>query len=141
MASRDPPRTASGACDASICVTRYCRTSASAPPLVLHRCCNFCRLSSLCLLLYNSVTLRRSPLVLGKRSSPTGGDEWCVASEDCAFGPIGFERVRDVQVRQRGAPIAVLSICHCYCYWRCVRYILYRNDEFDGGIAWKRAVW
>ncbi len=38
-------------------------------------------------------TLR--PLVLGKRSSPHG-DEWCVASEDCAFGPIGFERVRDV---------------------------------------------
>ncbi|KAG2491227.1 hypothetical protein HYH03_010435 [Edaphochlamys debaryana] len=35
------------------------------------------------------------PLVLGKRSSPHG-DEWCMASEDCAFGPIGFERVRDV---------------------------------------------
>lgn len=33
--------------------------------------------------------------MLGKRSSPHG-DEWCVASEDCAFGPIGFERVRDV---------------------------------------------
>lgn len=36
-----------------------------------------------------------SPLVLGKRAHPDG-DEWCVASEDCAFGPIGFERVRDV---------------------------------------------
>ncbi|KAK9789949.1 hypothetical protein WJX73_008712 [Symbiochloris irregularis] len=36
------------------------------------------------------------PLVLGKRHS-RHGDEWCVASEDCAFGPIGFERVRDVQ--------------------------------------------
>lgn len=35
------------------------------------------------------------PLVLGKRSS-RHGDEWCVASEDCAFGPIGFKRVRDV---------------------------------------------
>ncbi|KAL3149372.1 hypothetical protein ABBQ32_002174 [Trebouxia sp. C0010 RCD-2024] len=35
------------------------------------------------------------PLVLGKRTSENG-DEWCVASEDCAFGPIGFERVRDV---------------------------------------------
>jgi glutamine phosphoribosylpyrophosphate amidotransferase len=35
------------------------------------------------------------PLVIGKRSSPQG-DEWCIASEDCAFGPIGFERVRDV---------------------------------------------
>ncbi|GIL45400.1 hypothetical protein Vafri_2653 [Volvox africanus] len=35
------------------------------------------------------------PLVIGKRSSPHG-DEWCIASEDCAFGPIGFERVRDV---------------------------------------------
>ncbi|MEW5316549.1 MAG: hypothetical protein WDW38_007917 [Sanguina aurantia] len=35
------------------------------------------------------------PLVLGKRSGPNG-DEWCVASEDCAFGPIAFERVRDV---------------------------------------------
>lgn len=37
------------------------------------------------------------PLVLGKRPSSQGsGHEWCVASEDCAFGPIGFERVRDV---------------------------------------------
>ena len=35
------------------------------------------------------------PLVLGKRTSDNG-DEWCVASEDCAFGPIGFQRVRDV---------------------------------------------
>lgn len=37
----------------------------------------------------------RSPLVLGKRQGRRG-EEWCVASEDCAFGPIGFERVRDV---------------------------------------------
>ncbi len=37
------------------------------------------------------------PLVLGlRRSANGGGDEWCVASEDCAFGPIGFKRVRDV---------------------------------------------
>lgn len=36
------------------------------------------------------------PLVLGKRQGRRG-EEWCVASEDCAFGPIGFERVRDVQ--------------------------------------------
>lgn len=35
------------------------------------------------------------PLVLGKRES-RHGDEWCVASEDCAFGPNGYERVRDV---------------------------------------------
>ena len=34
--------------------------------------------------------------MLGRRDGP-GGDEWCVASEDCAFGPIGFERVRDVR--------------------------------------------
>lgn len=33
--------------------------------------------------------------MLGKRAGPNG-DEWCVASEDCAFGPIAFERVRDV---------------------------------------------
>jgi glutamine phosphoribosylpyrophosphate amidotransferase len=39
---------------------------------------------------------RRRPLVLGRRESPDG-DEWAVASEDCAFGPIGFERVRDVR--------------------------------------------
>jgi hypothetical protein len=37
------------------------------------------------------------PLVLGRRASPHG-DEWAVASEDCAFGPIAFERVRDVKV-------------------------------------------
>lgn len=36
------------------------------------------------------------PLVLGKRVS-SAGDEWCVASEDCAFGPIGYKRVRDVR--------------------------------------------
>jgi amidophosphoribosyltransferase len=36
------------------------------------------------------------PLVLGRREGPKG-EEFCVASEDCAFGPIGFERVRDVQ--------------------------------------------
>lgn len=33
--------------------------------------------------------------MLGRRPHPDG-DEYCVASEDCAFGPIGFERVRDV---------------------------------------------
>eukprot|EP00195_Chlamydomonas_chlamydogama_P011123 CAMPEP_0202893048 /NCGR_PEP_ID=MMETSP1392-20130828/2691_1 /ASSEMBLY_ACC=CAM_ASM_000868 /TAXON_ID=225041 /ORGANISM="Chlamydomonas chlamydogama, Strain SAG 11-48b" /LENGTH=566 /DNA_ID=CAMNT_0049577231 /DNA_START=215 /DNA_END=1915 /DNA_ORIENTATION=- len=36
------------------------------------------------------------PLVLGKRPGPKG-DDWCIASEDCAFGPIGFTRVRDVE--------------------------------------------
>lgn len=43
----------------------------------------------------------RRPLVLGRRQGRRG-EEWCVASEDCAFGPIGFERVRDVQVRRQG---------------------------------------
>jgi len=37
------------------------------------------------------------PLVLGKRVDANGKEEYCVASEDCAFGPIGFTRVRDVQ--------------------------------------------
>lgn len=39
------------------------------------------------------------PLVLGKRRTKVDGiekDEYIFASEDCAFGPIGFERVRDV---------------------------------------------
>eukprot|EP00884_Botryococcus_braunii_P014172 jgi/Botrbrau1/22756/Bobra.0132s0088.1 len=36
------------------------------------------------------------PLVLGKRTG-ANGDEWAIASEDCAFGPVGFERVRDVR--------------------------------------------
>lgn len=36
------------------------------------------------------------PLVLGRRSSPRG-EEYCIASEDAAFGPIGFTRVRDIQ--------------------------------------------
>ncbi|CAG9467099.1 unnamed protein product [Pedinophyceae sp. YPF-701] len=35
------------------------------------------------------------PLVLGTRDTEDG-PEWAVASEDCAFGPLGFERVRDV---------------------------------------------
>jgi glutamine phosphoribosylpyrophosphate amidotransferase len=33
------------------------------------------------------------PLVLGHRSSEDG-PEWCFASEDCAFGPLGFTKVR-----------------------------------------------
>uniref|UniRef100_A0A383VKF7 Amidophosphoribosyltransferase n=2 Tax=Tetradesmus obliquus TaxID=3088 RepID=A0A383VKF7_TETOB len=38
------------------------------------------------------------PLSLGRRQSLDGkGTEWAIASEDCAFGPIAFERVRDVQ--------------------------------------------
>jgi hypothetical protein len=37
------------------------------------------------------------PLVIGRRASPGRSDEWVVASEDCAFGPIAFERVRDVK--------------------------------------------
>lgn len=38
------------------------------------------------------------PLVIGKRpSADASGIEWAIASEDCAFGPIAFERVRDVQ--------------------------------------------
>lgn len=37
------------------------------------------------------------PLVLGQRKGLDGdGDEWCLASEDAAFGPTGFTRVRDV---------------------------------------------
>ena len=39
------------------------------------------------------------PLVLGKRRSKIDGvekDEYIFASEDCAFGPIGYDRVRDV---------------------------------------------
>ena len=36
------------------------------------------------------------PLVLGQRKR-AGKKEYCIASEDCAFGPIGFERVRDVR--------------------------------------------
>jgi amidophosphoribosyltransferase len=36
------------------------------------------------------------PLVLGQRQNEKGEDEWCVASEDAAFGPLGFSTVRDV---------------------------------------------
>jgi amidophosphoribosyltransferase len=36
------------------------------------------------------------PLVLGQRDTQDG-PEYCVASEDCAFGPIGYRRVRDVR--------------------------------------------
>lgn len=37
----------------------------------------------------------RRPLVLGQRVSEAR-IEYCIASEDCAFGPIGFQRVRDI---------------------------------------------
>ena len=38
------------------------------------------------------------PLVIGQRKAVDGSDkdEFCVASEDSAFGPLGFNRVRDV---------------------------------------------
>lgn len=38
------------------------------------------------------------PLVIGQRKalSDDDKDEWCIASEDSAFGPLGFKRVRDV---------------------------------------------
>eukprot|EP01025_Chloroclados_australasicus_P052179 TRINITY_DN6073_c0_g1_i4.p1 TRINITY_DN6073_c0_g1~~TRINITY_DN6073_c0_g1_i4.p1 ORF type:complete len:495 (+),score=42.13 TRINITY_DN6073_c0_g1_i4:56-1486(+) len=36
------------------------------------------------------------PLILGVRET-VNGEEYCVASEDCAFGPIGFRRVRDIR--------------------------------------------
>ena len=39
--------------------------------------------------------LPRRPLVLGQRVSEAR-IEYCIASEDCAFGPIGFQRVRDI---------------------------------------------
>ena len=48
------------------------------------------------ILVSSSSAAARRPLVLGERKSAQGS-EWCVASEDCAFGPIGFHRVRDVR--------------------------------------------
>ena len=33
------------------------------------------------------------PLVLGYRTT-SDGNEWCFASEDCAFGPLGFVKAR-----------------------------------------------
>jgi glutamine phosphoribosylpyrophosphate amidotransferase len=38
------------------------------------------------------------PLVLGHRVSEEG-PEWCFASEDCAFGPLGFIKVRPLWLR------------------------------------------
>lgn len=62
------------------------------PPMHWRRTCRTV-LTTCCSLQTSQAPCR--PLVLGKRSS-RHGDEWCVASEDCAFGPIGFKRVRDV---------------------------------------------
>ena len=42
--------------------------------------------------LFNPLLPLPRPLVIGKREGPNGEDEWCIASEDCAFGPIGFTR-------------------------------------------------
>ena len=41
------------------------------------------------------------PLVLGQRVNKDGKDEWCVASEDAAFGPLGFKFVRGVNRGKR----------------------------------------
>lgn len=40
------------------------------------------------------------PLVLGQRSTEFGS-EWCFASEDCAFSPLGFVKARGVAARRR----------------------------------------
>ena len=50
-----------------------------------------------------------------------GRKEWCVASEDCAFGPIGFQRERDVAPGEMllitGAAFVFLldMPSHCFC--------------------------
>lgn len=78
------------------------------------------------------VRLACRPLVLGKREGRYG-EEWCVASEDCAFGPIGFERVRDVLpgemvivtpegrlISRQCAPVGVALMPRCVlCLVRC----------------------
>jgi glutamine phosphoribosylpyrophosphate amidotransferase len=50
------------------------------------------------------------PLVLGRRRNPDGTTDYCVASEDCAFGPIAFERVRPSHSR---------DICYSWCCCLC----------------------
>jgi hypothetical protein len=80
------------------------------------------------------------PLVLGRRESPDG-TEWCVASEDCAFGPIGFEMVRDVQpgemciITKAGELIA--SQCTTQQLAPCIFEYIYlaRPDSVLNGIS------
>jgi amidophosphoribosyltransferase len=49
------------------------------------------------------------------------GDDYCIASEDCAFGPIGYERVRDVApgemiiITQEGKLVS-RQVCDSSCW-------------------------
>ena len=54
------------------------------------------------------------PLVLGQRVN-NARIEYCIASEDCAFGPIGFERVRDINPGEMLVRIRTLKLpCQPY---------------------------
>lgn len=44
------------------------------------------------------------PLVLGHRTT-ADGNEWCFASEDCAFSPLGFTKVRSAPVARQVEPM------------------------------------
>jgi len=52
------------------------------------------------------------PLVLGHRVSEDG-PEWCFASEDCAFGPLGFTKVRDASAALPGADHSLFRCVMC----------------------------
>ena len=58
------------------------------------------------------------PMVLGKREGPSGSD-WCIASEDCAFGPIGFTR-----------------LVKLYCCWLCPTACSDRSHHWLGFGEW-----
>ena len=52
------------------------------------------------------------PLVLGHRVSEDG-PEWCFSSEDCAFGPLGFTKVRDASAALPGADHSLFRCVMC----------------------------
>jgi amidophosphoribosyltransferase len=69
------------------------------------------------------------PLVLGMRKGKTGSDEYCISSEDCAFAPIDFRRVRDIKpgeiytIRQDGRDFS--SIMTYKSHYPCLFEYIY----------------
>ena len=81
------------------------------------------------------------PLVLGQRVNADGKDEWCVASEDAAFGPLGFKFVRDVNpgeaiiITNDGKMVSrqCVSASACPCIFEYI--YLARPDSTMNGIS------
>ena len=86
------------------------------------------------------------PLILGRRKSPNGGDEWVLASESVALVALGCEIVRDVEPGEAVFITATGELYEKQCsdkasYTPCIFEHVYfaRPDSIIDGISVHRA--